>query len=355
MHEQYMKRCLELAQRGKGAVAPNPMVGAVLVHNGRIIGEGWHRQYGEAHAEVNCLDNVAEADKHLIPESTMYVSLEPCAHYGKTPPCALRLVQEKVKEVIICNTDPFEQVSGKGIEILSNNSIGVQAGVLEAEGKWLNRRFFCFHTQRRPYIILKWAQTQEGYFAPLNRTRFQMSNEHSKQLLHRWRTEESAIMVGHTTALADDPQLTSRLWPGRQPLRLVLDKGLVLPNTHRVFDAAAPTWIINEKEEKEVDNISYRKLPFDELLLTRILEKLYQDNIQSLIVEGGAALLQSFMDAGLWDEARVFTTETMLEDGLRAPSVKNATKAFSIDLGSDKLLVYTHNTNPYQYISGMEL
>ncbi|MBZ0099323.1 MAG: bifunctional diaminohydroxyphosphoribosylaminopyrimidine deaminase/5-amino-6-(5-phosphoribosylamino)uracil reductase RibD, partial [Taibaiella sp.] len=193
-HELYIRRCFELSLRGKGRVSPNPMVGAVLVHNGRIIGEGWHKEYGGPHAEINCLASVAEEDKHLIPQSTMYVSLEPCAHHGKTPPCADRLVQERVKEVIICNTDPHDKVAGKGIEILRKAGIAVTTGVLEREGRWLSRRFFCTMEQKRPYVILKWAQTADGFFAPLDRSRYQITTQDSMQLLHKWRTEEDAIM-----------------------------------------------------------------------------------------------------------------------------------------------------------------
>ncbi|RYD57064.1 MAG: bifunctional diaminohydroxyphosphoribosylaminopyrimidine deaminase/5-amino-6-(5-phosphoribosylamino)uracil reductase RibD [Sphingobacteriales bacterium] len=355
MHEHYMRRCLELAQRAKGNVAPNPMVGAVLVHDGRIIGEGWHKEFGQSHAEVNCFESVQNSDRHLIAESTMYVSLEPCAHHGKTPPCALRLIDEKVKEVIVSNVDPFAAVAGRGIQLLQQHDIAVKTDVLNAEGLWLNRRFFCFHTEKRPYIILKWAQTQEGLFAPLNRTRYQMSNEHTKQLLHKWRTEEAAIMVGHVTAAADDPQLTARQWSGKQPLRIVLDRKLALPDSLRLFDSEANTWIINEQKEVTEGNRTYVQLAFDEILLTRILERLYTANIQSLIVEGGASLLQSFMNAGLWDEARVFVTETMLSEGLQAPAIRNADKAFITPLDGDELHMYVNETSEYKYVTGMEL
>jgi diaminohydroxyphosphoribosylaminopyrimidine deaminase/5-amino-6-(5-phosphoribosylamino)uracil reductase len=353
-HHLYIRRCLELAQRSKGYTAPNPMVGAVLVYNGRIIGESWHKQYGEAHAEVNCLESVATENKHLIKDSTMYVSLEPCAHYGKTPPCATRLVQEKVKEVIICNTDPFEQVRGKGIKILNEHGIKTTEGILDAEGKWVNRRFFTFHQKKRPYIILKWAQTQNGYFAPLHKGRLQLSNKHSQQLVHKWRTEEAAIMIGHQTAVADNPLLTARSWNGKQPLRIVLDKRLVLSHHLNIFNEDAATWVLNEKKDENKGNISFVKLVFDEILLTRLLEKLHDANILSLIVEGGAVLLQSFIDAGLWDEARIFSTETILDEGLEAPSLKDANTALTTELDTDRLHVYT-NKNAYPYVQGMEL
>jgi diaminohydroxyphosphoribosylaminopyrimidine deaminase/5-amino-6-(5-phosphoribosylamino)uracil reductase len=350
-----MRRCLELAQLGKGYVAPNPMVGAVLVHEGHIIGEGRHEQWGQAHAEVNCLDSVKDEDRKLIPEATMYVSLEPCAHHGKTPPCALRLVQEKVKEVIISNPDPFEQVSGKGLQILGEHGIKTKTGVLEKEGAWVNRRFFSFHKHKRPYIILKWAQTEQGYFAPLDRSRFQITNKHSMQLVHKWRTEEAAILVGHQTALNDNPQLTARLWQGKQPLRIVLDKNLKLPHSLNVFNSDADTWVINEQKEEQKENISFVKLKFDEILLTRLMQKLYEANILSLIVEGGATLLQSFIDMELWDEARVFSADVLLPEGIEAPTLKNTAHAFKTALGEDTLQVYLHNKGGYSYPQGMEL
>lgn len=354
-HETYMSRCLELAQRGKGEAAPNPMVGAVLVYNDRIIGEGWHRKYGQAHAEVNCIDSVRKEDRHLVKESTMYVSLEPCAHYGKTPPCAELLVKEQVKKVVICNADPFEKVSGRGIQILNDNGIPTEVNVLKEEGEWVNRRFFLYHSLKRPYIILKWAQTSDGYFAPLNRTRHQLSNEHSKQLLHKWRTEEAAIMVGYNTALYDDPQLTARLWPGKQPLRIVLDRQLQLPKNLRVFNNDAPTWIVNEQKEGQEGNINYVQITFDSALNKNLLKRLYEADILSLIVEGGAKVLNGFIQDELWDEARVFTAPAQLQEGIASPVLHHAALIATTEIEDDILNVYTHNTNPYTYIPGMEL
>lgn len=354
-HTLYMRRCFELAQLAKGSTAPNPMVGAVLVHDGRIIGEGWHRQYGEAHAEVNCLENVNAADKHLVTESTMYVNLEPCAHYGKTPPCAVRLVQEKVKEVIVCNNDPFEKVGGRGFDILKQGGITTQTGLLEQEGLWLNRRFFCFHQQQRPYIILKWAQTEQGFFAPADRSRMQLSNMHSKQLVHKWRTEEGAIMVGYNTALNDDPLLTSRLWPGKQPLRIVLDKKLSLPRSLNLFNKDAATWIINAYETGKEDHVEMVQLDFEGDILPQLLQKLHAANILSLIVEGGAQLLQSFIDAGLWDEARIFVADINIFDGIPAPVLTQSHKAFGTPLDTDALHVYVNNNSAYDYTTRMEL
>jgi len=350
----YMQRCLDLAQLGKGSVSPNPMVGAVLVHNGRIIGEGWHRVYGEAHAEVNCLESVSEDNKHLIPESTMYVSLEPCAHYGKTPPCAVRLVAERVKKVVICNDDPFEKVDGRGLQILQAAGMETITGLLKEKGWWLNRRFFCFHKQQRPYIILKWAQTTNGYFAPYGNKRYQLSNELSARLVHKWRTEEAAIMVGTNTALADDPQLTARLWSGKQPLRLVIDRSLVLPGSLKLFNNDAKTWVFNEVKEDEAGNVRYVKVNFDSLPAA-ILTELYKANIQSVIIEGGATLLNSFIEKGLWDEARIITAGTTLPHGIAAPLLTKANKALDMQLDTDLLSLYVNNNSAYPYVEGMEL
>ena len=354
-HELYIKRCFDLAQLAKGNTAPNPMVGAVLAHNDRVIGEGWHKEYGKAHAEVNCINSVAETDKYLIPESTMYVNLEPCAHYGKTPPCALRIVEEKIKAIVLSNTDPYEKVSGRGIDILHQNNVTVTTRILEKEGLWLNRRFFCFHQQKRPYIILKWAQTKEGFFAPPDRSRFQISNKHSQSLSHKWRTEEAAIIVGYNTALYDNPQLTARQWTGKQPLRIVFDRNLQLPQTHHIFKPGSPTWVINQQKEERDGHLHYVQLDFDEKLLNRLMQQLYNANIISVIVEGGAALLDNLIDHGLWDEARIFTAPSSLENGIAAPILGNADNAFETELDGDRLNIYTKKQTPYAYVQGMQL
>ena len=331
------------------------MVGAVLVHDDRIIGEGWHHFYGADHAEVNCLKNVAETDKRLIPESTMYVNLEPCAHYGITPPCANRLVQEKIRKVVISNTDLFEKVSGKGIAILKEGGVEVETGICEKEGLWLNRRFFCFHAQKRPYIILKWAQTKDGYIAPTDWGRLQITGEESQQLVHKWRTEEASIMVGTTTALMDNPQLTARHWHGRQPLRIVLDRNLHLPATHHVFNDTAATWIVNEQRQILSGNIHSVQIPFDDNLLCTLLKRLYEAHILSIIVEGGAVLLNSFIAQGLWDEARIFTGNAYLKGGISAPVLKEEVHAFTNAVGVDELRVFVNEHSAYPYIQGMEL
>lgn len=355
VHETYIRRCLELAQHGKGKISPNPMVGAILVHEGRIIGEGWHYEYRQAHAEVNAIENVAEADKRLIPQSTLYVSLEPCAHHGHTPPCAERIVKEGIKQVVVCNDDPFPKVSGRGYTILKEAGVEVMREVLAEKGNWVNRRFFCVQKQDRPYIILKWAQTQNGFFAPLNRTRYQMSNKLSQTLVHKWRTEESAILIGTKTALHDDPQLTARLWEGKQPLRVVLDKHAVLPASLRILNGETDTIVITEADKESKENLRYAKADFGNDLMREVLNIIKQQGKNSLIVEGGAHTLQRFINAGLWDEARVFTTPPLLSDGIGAPVLRDSVVCFNTAVDSDMLQVYTRVGSPYTYVAGMEL
>lgn len=331
------------------------MVGAVLVYEGRIIGEGWHKKYGEAHAEVNCFDSVKEEDRHLISESAMYVSLEPCAHYGKTPPCANRIIAEDVKKVVICNRDPFDQVAGRGISILEEAGIEVTVGILEKEGRWLNRRFFTFHEEKRPYIILKWAQTADGFIAPEDGSRMQISNKQSSQLVHKWRTEEAAIMVGYNTALADDPELTARSWKGNNPLRIVVDRDLSLPQELKLFNSQAETWVLNNVKSDRVDTVSFVKIDYFNELVNSILEFLYKANKTSLIVEGGTKLLQQFIDAGLWDEARVFTANQHLGKGIQAPELTDSHKVLNQVISSDTLGVCLNNGIKYAFKEGAEL
>lgn len=337
-----MRRCLELAARGIGTAAPNPMVGAVLVHQGRLIGEGWHKACGQAHAEIDCLHSVAEHDKPLIADSTMYVSLEPCAHYGKTPPCASRIVAEGIKKVVICNNDPFEKVRGRGIDILLNAGIEVVTGVLEKDGRWLNRRFFHYHEEKRPYIVLKWAESADGFIAPANRSRKQISGLQSQLLLHKWRTEEQAIMIGTTTALNDNPALTARSWKGRQPIRIIPDANLILPATHNIYKADASTIIFTHNKEEQHENIHLKKVS-NVRDLKEILDVLTEMSINSILVEGGAMLLNSFIDAGLWEEARIFTAPHALGEGIPSPVLKRATMHSCATIGIDQLTTYIHN------------
>lgn len=340
-----MMRCLQLAALAGRKAMPNPLVGAVLVYRDRIIGEGYHQQYGGPHAEVNCFDSVTDQDRSLIPESTLYVSLEPCAHYGKTPPCALRIIQEGVRKVVVANRDPFEAVNGKGIELLQAAGISVELGILDREAAWLNRRFFTLHTLHRPYIILKWAQTVSGYFAPLDGSRLQISNSFTRSLNREWRAKESAIMVGTRTALADNPRLLDAL--GEGPLRIVLDRSLQIPEHYQLLDRSAPTWLVNEIRGDSDGDLCYIRESFDAALLTRICTRLATESYSSLIVEGGALLLQSFLDAGLWDEIRIFETPDVLQEGIMAPVLPDIKALARFSVADNELLYYVHPANMY--------
>ncbi|THU39900.1 bifunctional diaminohydroxyphosphoribosylaminopyrimidine deaminase/5-amino-6-(5-phosphoribosylamino)uracil reductase RibD [Niastella caeni] len=316
-----MQRCIQLATAGAGYVAPNPMVGAVLVHENRIIGEGYHQAYGGPHAEVHCLNSVSEADRHLISQSVMYVSLEPCAHFGKTPPCADLIIEKKVPQVVIGCRDPFKQVDGKGVEKLQTAGVQVTIGVLQQECRSLNKRFITFHKHHRPYIILKWAQTANGKMAgDPGGERLLISNEFTNRLVHKWRSEEAAILVGTNTALFDDPALTNRLWNGPGPVRLVVDMNLRLPSSLQLFNKKVRTIVFNSLKHEEQENLLYYQVTHDVNPVHQILNALYQLKIQSVLVEGGAQLLQSFIDEGLWDEMRVITNnEQVVGHGLPAP------------------------------------
>jgi diaminohydroxyphosphoribosylaminopyrimidine deaminase/5-amino-6-(5-phosphoribosylamino)uracil reductase len=318
-----MKRCLQLAAMGSGTVAPNPLVGAVLVYDEKIIGEGYHQKYGEAHAEVNCINSVAEVDKDIIALSTLYVSLEPCAHFGKTPPCTDLIIKNKIPHVVIGCRDSFAAVDGKGIERLKAAGINVTLGIFETACRELNKRFFTFHEKKRPYIILKWAQSSNGKIGAQDSSNLKISNEFTDRLVHQWRTEEAAILVGTNTARLDDPALTARLWPGNNPLRLVIDLELKLPGHLKLLDSSAKTIVFNYTRQDVTETPAYHQLSKTEDVPEQILSVLYVMQVQSLIVEGGSKLLQSFIDAGLWDEARVITNSTLvIEEGLDAPVLK---------------------------------
>ncbi|TDH27741.1 bifunctional diaminohydroxyphosphoribosylaminopyrimidine deaminase/5-amino-6-(5-phosphoribosylamino)uracil reductase RibD [Segetibacter sp. 3557_3] len=347
-HELYMFRCIELAKLGAGAVAPNPMVGAVLVHEGRIIGEGFHQGYGQPHAEVNCINSVRSEDKHLLPFSTIYVSLEPCAHFGKTPPCADLLIREQIPEVVVGCRDPFDAVNGKGIEKLRSAGRSVMVGILEQECTRLNKRFFTFHTKHRPYIVLKWAQSRNLNIASHDRSRVFITNEVSNRLVHCWRTEEAAIMVGTNTALADDPHLNTRKWPGIAPTRLILDLHLRLPDHLNIFDRKQPTIILNRTRHQQLGNLTYHKLDGEGTVVQQVLAACVAHNIQSLFIEGGASLLQSFIDEQSWDEARVLTNTALhIEEGLSAPRLRDFRAGDTKRFLSDEL--HTYYPNNYSY------
>ena len=350
-----MRRCLQLAALARGDVAPNPMVGSVLVYNGRIIGEGYHRQYGKAHAEVTCLASVKEEDQQFVNQSTLYVSLEPCAHFGKTPPCADLIVEKKIPKVVVGCRDPFVQVNGKGIEKLRVAGIEVIMNVLEDECKALNKRFFTFHTQHRPYVVLKWAQTADGYLAHLSSSRLKISNAFSNRLVHKWRSEEGGIVVGTNTAINDDPQLNTRLWPGKNPVRIVVDMARRLPSWLKVFDGTVPTIVFNKHEHSlpfeklsnyNLTGVHYYQVTEDVSLVHQMLNGLYHLGVQSILVEGGSQLLQSFIDEGLWDEARVITNEEQfIGTGLPAPRLLQAALTQSEKFLSDSLRTFVRKNS----------
>jgi diaminohydroxyphosphoribosylaminopyrimidine deaminase/5-amino-6-(5-phosphoribosylamino)uracil reductase len=334
-----MNRCLVLAALGAGQVAPNPMVGAVLVYEHRIIGEGCHEQFGGAHAEVNCNKNVSE--RSLIGKSTLYVSLEPCAHFGKTPPCADLIIEHKIPAVVIGCRDSFDAVNGRGIEKLKAAGINVTVGILEKACRDLNRRFFTFHEKKRPYVILKWAQTKDGIIGSGNTERLLISNDTSNKLVHKWRSEEAAILVGTRTARQDDPALTTRFWPGKDPLRVVIDKELKLPAHLRLFDGAASTIIFNHVKDEDSGKLRYIKLDREEALLPQLLNRLYQLNVQSVMVEGGSALLDSFIREAVWDEARVITNNGLTTgSGVEAPLLHNAVEVSRQQVRNDTITFY---------------
>jgi len=336
-----MQRCIELARSGAGMVSPNPMVGAVLVHEDRIIGEGYHAHFGQAHAEVNCLNSVKPEDRPLIHSAVMYVSLEPCAHFGKTPPCADRIVREGIKKVVIGCRDPFKEVDGKGVEKLQKAGVEVELGILENECRDLNKRFFTFHTRHRPYIILKWAQTANLKIAAGSKERLLISNEFTNRKVHRWRSEEAAILVGKNTVMKDDPVLTNRLWDGPSPVRLVIDMDLQLPASAKVFNQDAPTVVFNKIRHSSGEQPVFYQVTEDVNLIHQVVHALYRLNILSVLVEGGARLLQSFIDEGLWDEARIITnTEMVVEEGLAAPVLPEAAAVDEELTGSDRLVYF---------------
>lgn len=336
----YMQRCIQLAQLGQGTVAPNPMVGAVLVYENKIIGEGYHQKYGQAHAEVNCIRN-AEMHAHLFLKSTLYVSLEPCAHFGKTPPCADLIILKKIPKVVVGCRDPFKQVDGKGIEKLLKAGVEVVTGILEEECKSLNVRFFTFHLKQRPFILLKWAQTANGKISGPNNAKVAISNEISNRLVHKWRSEEPSILVGTNTALKDNPSLTTRLWAGKNPLRLVIDRKLRLPKSSQLFNGDANTIIFNVEKQEEKESCLYYKLSDEPSLIQQIITALFKLNIQSVLVEGGSKLLQGFIDENLWDEARVITNnELQIGEGTQAPLLPEARLINTSKIHSDSIRIF---------------
>lgn len=334
----FMKRALELAELGRGQVSPNPMVGCVIVHEGEVIGEGYHEKYGEAHAEVNAINAVSDQD--LLTSSTVYVTLEPCSHHGKTPPCADLLVAKKVGRVVIGAVDTNPLVGGKGIERIKAAGIDVSHGLLSDESRNLNKRFFSFFENKRPYIILKWAQTTDGFIAREDFDSKWISGETSRNLVHQWRAEEDAIMVGTRTAQYDNPRLNVRNWQGADPVRVIIDKNLSLPSDLNLFDGSQKTLVYNGKKADSHKNLEFIKVETD-AYPKFIFQDLYDKKVQSIIIEGGSTLLLSLIEEGLWDEARVFTSQVEFGKGIAAPEVKGA-KIESLKVEEDTLDIYTN-------------
>lgn len=334
-----MQRVLQLATLGTGSVAPNPLVGCVIVYQDRIIGEGWHKEYGKSHAEVNAIASVTHLE--LLADSTLYVNLEPCSHFGKTPPCANLIVEKKIPRVVIANLDSNPLVAGRGVQILKNAGIEVKVGVLEQEARYLNRRFFTFMEKKRPYIILKWAETADGFIARKDFSSKWISNIHSRTLVHKWRSEEQAIMIGTNTAYYDNPQLNVREWIGRNPIRILIDKNLNLPLTHHIFDGSQPTFCYNLQKSETSANLHFIRLDKD-FFLENILQDLFERKVQSVLVEGGAKLLQSFIEKNLWDEARVFVSQVRFEEGISAPKLPFSAKKVQ-DVQGNKLFLYENH------------
>ncbi len=338
-----MTRALELATLGRGFVSPNPLVGCVIVYDDRtgprIIGEGWHRRYGEAHAEVNAIKSVLAGDEALLREATVYVTLEPCSHYGKTPPCADLLIEKQVRRVVVCNDDPNPLVAGRGLAKLRAAGITVETGILTEQGRELNRRFFTQIEQQRPYIVLKWAETLDDFMGGPGSQPVAISGSLAQRLVHRWRTEEDAIMVGTTTAHNDNPRLNVRLWNGRNPTRIVIDKAGQLPASLHIFDGSQQTLCYTYQPARTEGPTAFIQLSEHDMLLPRIMTDLHKRGIQSVLVEGGAALLNSLIEAGLWDEMRVFRSPKMLNEGVKAPTVRGKLMRREM-IGNDELSVY---------------
>jgi len=340
IHEKYIKRCVELAQNGLGTTYPNPMVGSVIVYDGQIIGEGWHKKAGEPHAEVNAINSVK--DKSLLKKATIYVSLEPCSHFGKTPPCCDLIIKNKIPNVVIGTIDPNVKVAGNGIKKLIEAGTQVTIGVLEKECNELNKRFFTFHRKKRPYIILKWAESQDGLIAPLEKSEKKpvwITNEFSRQLVHKWRTEEQSILVGTQTVIDDNPKLNVRDWQGENPIRIVLDQNNRIPKGSAVFDNQIKTIVFSKSRNAiHQENTIFEVIDFDQNIGKQIVQILYQHQIQSVIIEGGLQTLQTFIDANLWDEARIFIGKTRFKKGTKAPQlIKTNLEKHSID--DDELII----------------
>ncbi|RLK02340.1 bifunctional diaminohydroxyphosphoribosylaminopyrimidine deaminase/5-amino-6-(5-phosphoribosylamino)uracil reductase RibD [Tenacibaculum discolor] len=348
-HEKYIQRCLELAKKGIGTTRPNPSVGAVIVCKNKIIGEGFTSPYGGPHAEVNAINSVQNQD--LLKEATIYVTLEPCSHHGKTPPCADLIINKEIPNIVIGCVDTNSLVAGKGIERLKKAGRNVTVGVCKEACKEHHKRFFTVQSKKRPYVILKWAETKDGFIAPLTKEEQKpvwISNQYSQQLVHKWRSEEHTILVGTNTVIADNPSLTVRSWSGNNPIRIVIDKTLRISTEATVFDGNIKTIIITEKKEdkrekrKEKQNVIYETIDFSSQIAKQICEVLHKHQIQSVIIEGGAQTLQTFINENLWDEAKVFIGDINIKEGVKRP-VFNAKLSSEEKIDNDILRIYRND------------
>jgi len=345
LDEKYMRRALELAELGRGQVAPNPLVGCVITYKGKIIGEGWHQVYGEAHAEVNAVNSVA--DKSLLPQATAYVTLEPCAHHGKTPPCANMLVREGVGKVVVALEDPNPLVGGKGLTILRDGGVEVVTGVLREEARSQNRKFLTRQLTQRPYLVLKWAQTADGFIARENGDSKWISNGQARQWVHRWRAEEPAILVGSQTVKQDDPALTVRDWSGTHPTRIVLDRSGSLTADYQIFDGSVPTRLYTQQTDFSLTNTEVVPITGNDFL-HEVLADIHKAKLDSVFIEGGAQVMQAFIAAGLWDEARVFTApHTQFGKGISAPHL-NGARGETISVGDNELTIIENPDAPWR-------
>ncbi|SHG99468.1 diaminohydroxyphosphoribosylaminopyrimidine deaminase [Flavobacterium micromati] len=340
INEKYIKRCIQLAKNGLGTTYPNPLVGSVIVCDGKIIGEGWHKTAGEPHAEVNAINSVK--DKSLLKKATIYVSLEPCSHFGKTPPCCNLIIANKIPKVVIGTIDTNIKVAGNGIKKLIEAGIQVTIGILEKDCYKLNKRFFTFHEKQRPYIILKWAESQDGYIAPTEKIEKKpvwITNAHSRQIVHKWRSEEQAILVGTQTVIDDNPKLDVRDWTGNNPIRLVLDQHNRIPKQSQIFDNQVKTFLFSKiKSNDEKENTIFEIIDFEKDVPNQLIQSLYRHQIQSVIIEGGRHTLQTFINANLWDEARIFYGKVQINAGTKAPILESKQNEKFI-IGTDKLII----------------
>lgn len=347
IHEKYIERCIQLAKNGLGTTYPNPLVGSIIVYDNKIIGEGWHRKAGEPHAEVNAINSVK--DKSLLQKATIYVSLEPCSHFGKTPPCCDLIIKNGIPNVVVGTVDPNVKVAGNGIKKLIEAGANVTVGILEHECNELNKRFFTFHRKKRPYIILKWAESQDGFIAPDSISRKTLNdndkkpvwitNPYSRQLVHKWRSEEQAILVGTQTVLDDNPKLDVRDWTGNNPIRVVLNQNNRIQNDSHIFDNQCKTIVISKTTtDSDKENLIFDIVDLEKEIAQQLTDAMYRHQIQSVIIEGGRQTLQTFIDANLWDEARVFSGSTIFRDGTRAPTLPKSNRKNQL-IGQDELII----------------